>query len=577
MINRDKVRYDWPEGECCYTGIVEDFPQYKEKTRRSLVEICSVKNAETNDWKPVNRKIYLYWMPDSLRPDLTCGDSICFVGRVKSSASSYSFPGFDYGKYIERQGISGTALAFRDNWIRLSGGNRLTFRQQALNVREKIVAVYAGWGLKEDVLAVISALTVGDKTGLTEELKTNYNAAGTSHVLALSGLHIGILSVILTWLLFPLRLIKGGKYIIVFCVMALLWGFSLMTGLSPSVVRAVTMFSFYVIASLFLDNRFPVFYALTLAAFLMLMFNPTLLFDVSFQLSFVAVASIVLFLPLLTRLVPVRNVVGRYIYSAMALSVSAQLGTLPFVLYYFGTFPTYFLLANLVVSPLSVCVLGGTLVALCLDCCGIPSSFVSFFVQIPAFSAELMNKTMEWVRHLSGSYLTSVYFSFFQSALTLFVILMAYWFLIRRSPKKMIALLLAMNVLVADFVRGKVNPPPSQLHFSSSSVYVSEGKTVTEQTSETGIMQVHGLYIGLMNNESWRDKSADNPLALDYVYITRGFKGSVDMLETLFLMKQVVLDASLSEAYKSLLKQQCEDRNIPYVEIPENGSYIVTL
>ena len=577
LINRDRVRYDWPQEERCYIGVVKDFPLKRAKTQRSLVAVCSVKSAETEEWKPVHRDIYLYWMADSLRAPLTCGDSVCFVGRVKPSASSYSFPGFNYGKYIERQGISGTALAFSGKWIRLPGENRLTFRQHALALREKIVDMYAEWGLKGDVLAVMSALTVGDKTELTDELKTNYNAAGTSHVLALSGLHIGILSVVLMWLLFPLRLFKGGKYIATFCVMALLWGFALMTGLTPSVVRAVIMFSFYVIASLFLDNRFPVFYALTLAAFLMLLFSPMLLFDVSFQLSFVAVASIVLFLPLLNSLFPIRNVVCRYFYSAMALSFSAQLGTFPFILYYFGTFPTYFLLANLVVSPLSVCILGGTLVALCMSSLGMPASVVAFFVKIPALSAELMNEMMEWVRHLSGSSLTSVYFSFFQAAAALAVILLAYGYVMRRSSGKLICLLLVFNVLLADIVREAAFPSQCRLYFSSSSVYTSSGKVIVEQTSDTGLMKVKDLYIGVMNDDRWCDKQANRPLSLDYVYVTRGFKGSVAMLETMFRIKQIVLDTSLSEAYKSKLKLQCEERNISCIEMPENGTYVVPL
>lgn len=155
--------------------------------------------------------------------------------------------------------------------------------------RERIVATYRSWGLKGDILAVASALTVGDKAELTRELKATYSAAGASHVLALSGLHIGILTMILSWLLYPLRRIRGGKWMIGVCLVSFLWGFAFLSGLSASVVRAVTMFTVYTLASVVSEERFSGFSALSLAAFLMLVYQPMYLFDISFQLSFVAV------------------------------------------------------------------------------------------------------------------------------------------------------------------------------------------------------------------------------------------------------------------------------------------------
>lgn len=117
--------------------------------------------------------------------------------------SDADFTGFDYGQYLQRQGISGTAIVYSGYWRKLLQPSTPTFKMQALMLREQIVKKFRTWNLEDDVLAIISALTVGDKSKLTREIKATYNAAGVSHILALSGLHIGILSMILSWLFYP--------------------------------------------------------------------------------------------------------------------------------------------------------------------------------------------------------------------------------------------------------------------------------------------------------------------------------------------------------------------------------------
>lgn len=251
--------------------------------------------------------------------------------------------------------------------MRLERAGSRGFRQQALLVRELVVRRYEEWGLDGDVLAVVSALTVGDKSDLTPELKATYSASGASHVLALSGLHIGILAGILTLLLYPLRLFPLGRSLTGVLTVLLLWAFAFLSGLSASVVRAVTMFSLYVGASFFLEGRFSGFLSLSLAAFLMLLYRPFYLFDVSFQLSFLAVWGILLFYPVFSGWLPAGCRRIRWLWNTLSVSMAAQLGTLPFVLFYFGAFPTYFLLANLLVTPLAVCILGSSLAALAFE------------------------------------------------------------------------------------------------------------------------------------------------------------------------------------------------------------------
>ena len=171
-------------------------------------------------------------------------------------------------------------------------GVQMSLKQKALRWRERVVSVFRSWQLTPDVQAVIAALTVGDKSGLSSDLKSSYSAAGTSHVLALSGLHVGLLSAILLLVLSPLRWVRGGRWLLVGVSVCVLWLFAFITGLSPSVVRAVSMFTFYEVAFILSESRFSGFYPLVLTAFCMLVYCPFYLFDVSFQLSFVAVFSL---------------------------------------------------------------------------------------------------------------------------------------------------------------------------------------------------------------------------------------------------------------------------------------------
>ena len=237
VISLENIHHEWDSDKAVYVAFVCDIPRVKGKTIQATVNVEKVKDVATGSWKPVNKQVLLYCMPDSMQPPLQCGDRMCFRAHVGIPMSDADFTGFDYGQYLQRQGISGTAIVYSGYWRKLLQPSTPTFKMQALMLREQIVKKFRTWNLEDDVLAIISALTIGDKSKLTREIKATYNAAGVSHILALSGLHIGILSMILSWLFYPLRRVCGGKWIASFLIVGLLWGFAFLSGLSPSVIR----------------------------------------------------------------------------------------------------------------------------------------------------------------------------------------------------------------------------------------------------------------------------------------------------------------------------------------------------
>lgn len=570
LSEREAIRYAWVKKPVVYIGTIVDVPHHKPKTMQAVVQVECMKVDSAQCWQAVDRKIVLYWMPDSIQGVLSCGDRLVFRSRISRPVSDVELSGFDYGLYLERQGIAGTAVAFAGDWQKLKSHTRLSFRQRALLYREQIVRIFQSWGLEGEVLAVVSALTVGDKSELTQELKDSYTAAGTSHILALSGMHIVLLAFIVSWILYPLRYVRGGKWLLSILIVIFLWSFAFLSGLSPSVIRAVVMYTLCVVAAVFTESRFAGVSSVSLAAFLMLLYQPMYLFDVSFQLSFVAVLSLLVIYPLVERLLHSRWWVLNYLWQSLAISFAAQLGTLPFILCYFGTFPTYFLLANLVVTPLSVVILALTLI--CLVC-----GAISWLVKGLSLSVQVLNGIMEWVQGLSGSQITSVYFSPLQAWLLALCIVAALLYVSRRSARKLIAVLCCLDVLMVTFLVDRLAPTEDYLYFSRSGIYTKRERNVVQLFAKNGICQIKTLRVALANDARWKDKEVTERLPLDYIYICKGFKGDMEDLTALFQLRKVVFDNALNESYKKRLRDECESLGIACVDMTEKGSYAVLI
>lgn len=404
-----------------------------------------------------------------------------------------------------------------------------------------------------------------------------YSAAGVSHVLALSGLHVGILSCILLWLFYPLTYLKHGRKILAFLVVCLLWFFAFISGLSSSVVRAVVMYSLYTFASFCSEECFSGMHSLVLAAFLMLIYNPFFLFDISFQLSFTAVFSILAFYPLFSRWLCIKNCVLRYVWNTLSLSVSAQLGTLPFILYYFGSFPTYFLLANLVVVILAGGILMLTLVALCVASVPMVGSTVMTLLE---WCTSVLNESTRWVQQLDGSQITSVYLSSSQACLLTAVIICFYlcWASgIHRKASDWIRLLMVCNLFVVVSCVEYTGEAPEQLYFFRSEVYTRKKDCVSTHSSETGLLCIRNVHIAVLDDGRWRTCESLSRFPLEYAYICKGFKGSLSQLDKLFVIRQVILDSSLSDAFREKLIRECQLLKISYTDLSVHGSYSVVL
>lgn len=331
-----------PEGKYVQ-GTIVNSPEEKAKTYKCLFETIENRNA---------CKTVIYIQKDSSAKQLCYGDVISVKNTFREIENSDKLP-FDYKRFMNNQYIFSQAYVPTKNWKYIGHANSIF--SFCMNIRKQCLHKLHDSGTSEKTLKLISALAFGDKSLLDEETKNNFQTAGAMHVLAVSGLHVGIINGILFFLLSFMRNRKILWLKILICILGI-WAYACITGMSPSVQRASIMCSLISIA-LLLQRRTSTYNTLAVAAFFSLLLSPNDIFSVSFQLSYAAVLSIVYFGQYIQKLYTPSTPIGSYVWGIVAVSLSVQIGTIPLTLYYFGIIPTYGLLTNIIVIPLAFVIL----------------------------------------------------------------------------------------------------------------------------------------------------------------------------------------------------------------------------
>ena len=259
----------------------------------------------------------------------------------------------------------------------------------------------------DDELAVMNALLLGQRQEISKQLSDNYSKAGAIHILAVSGLHVGVILLILSFILKPLERVNNGKLIKLVLVILSLWFFAILAGLSASVIRAVTMFSAIALGQFF-NKRNAVEHSLIFSMFIILLWKPLFLFDVGFQLSYTAVFGIIWVQPVLYQLwKPTFFIVDKG-WQLISVSVAAQLGVLPISLFYFHQFPALFFISNLIIIPFLGVILGLGLVVLVLSYVSILPVFLEGFY---GDVISILNKVVAFVARQESFLFSEISFS----------------------------------------------------------------------------------------------------------------------------------------------------------------------
>ena len=621
LASRQHVLTDFPfqQETAVYSVQLQTSPEEKPRSLLCRATVTGTFAADTFRAYPHPYLFLLYFPKDSAASELRMGDKLLVHARLSPPVNNGNPDEFDYARYLRRNGGSGSAYVPEGHW-RVTGHDSVrTFQQQALNYRDRVTELYRRLGFRDDEWAVLSSLTVGARQEMSDEIVETYSVTGATHVLSISGLHVGFLYALFVFLLAPFwKRWRWLKPVLLLGIVVLLWGFAFLTGFSSPVVRAVAMCMVWSFAFIQFEKPLTL-NTLAATAFFMLLWQPMWLFDVGFQLSFVAVAAIVLLQPKLYGLWKVKNRFLRAVWGVMTVSVAAQIGTAPLVMFYFARFSTHFLLTNLWVVPMSSLVLYAAVVLLLLTPFPGLQQFFATWVEKLVYA---QNEVLRWIEKFPLASIDHIWLDVW-GVLSIYVcIWLVYEAATRFRPKPIYlalsVLLLAVghhlavsmynlpqrsiefyNVRRCPVVHCIENDGRSWLVCADSLQDVSLVKRslapywnrlqLKEPQLVKGMYETDGLFarnqllyfgnrsVCLLTDDRWRGMTAERPLPIDYLYVSRGYRGDLRSLSSLFVIRRVVIDASLSPYYRERLIRECIAGGISYVSLADRGAYRVAL
>lgn len=420
-------------------------PVEKNRSYKATAEVWALN--ESNTVIRTRGSIIIYFSKDSSIPDhVQYGTTVLFKKSLQPIKNSGNPGAFDYSRYNLFQGITHQVYLrtgdFSVDSTRLQP-RYLYWLQASKTFILDILKEYIP-GRQE--AGVAEALLIGYRNDLDRDLAQQYSNAGVIHVIAISGMHLAMIYGLLILLLRPLQKHNKTKWIRGILILIVLWSFSLLSGAGASILRSVVMFSFIVIGES-MTRQVSVYHTLAASAFFLLCWNPFLLWDVGFQLSYAAVLSIIIFLKPVTNWFYFRNKIIDHAWKLAAVTIAAQILTTPLSIYHFHQAPNFFLLSNLVVVPLSGIVLYGEIL-LCLV------SGISFLAgltgNVLSFLLRCMNGVTAWVNDLPYAVSSGFVISVAQTILLYaFIVFTAIW-LMYKTPR-MVSLALLCLLLFTGF------------------------------------------------------------------------------------------------------------------------------
>jgi competence protein ComEC len=432
----DTIRY--------FVGTIYDVPSKGAKVKIPLRVEAAGANADS--LRPCRGHVLLFM---DIRPEherYGYGDRVLIRGSVRPTAPPGNPHAFDYRRYLHFQNIHFQSFVKEDSMRLLSSHNGGLVWRIAFAGRAHLLALLHEHFPTQDEFAVASALLIGYKDDLSDDLQTAYAETGSMHALAVSGTHVGMLYAGLLFLIQRLRL-RGqkGRLLETLLILAGIWAFTFVTGATASVLRASIMFSMYLFGKTMFRNA-SIWNILSASAFGLLLYNPYFLFDAGFQLSYSAVAGMVFFYPRFYKMSPIFPGWADALWKVLLIGFAAQLGTLPLTLYYFHQFPVYFWLAGwIVVLGGAIFLAGGAGLAV-LD---------AFWADGAHWTGVIlyhmvwgMNRIIVFIQHLPGSLISGIWMTIW-GVLLLYVAIGLYGAYLAYKNKRLAMGALGVLALVA--------------------------------------------------------------------------------------------------------------------------------
>ena len=467
------------------------------------------------------------------------------------------------------------------------------------NFRTVIISNLEHSNISKEELNVLNALILGQQQDISPEVLKDYQYAGAVHVLSVSGLHVGFIMLFITFLLKPISNSKKAAILKLIIIVLSLWGFAILAGLSPSIVRSVTMFSFLAIG-IQLRRTVNIYHTLLVSMLLILLFKPSFLFDVGFQLSYLALFFIIWLQPLLSNIWQPKNKIIKYFWDIITVSTAAQIGAMPLSIYYFHQFPGLFFVTNLIILPLL-----GVIMAV-----GVIAILIAAFSTVPFFIAKavelligLLNAIIHWVASIDTFVIKNISFSNEMLWSSYLVIILIILWIKRPTFNRLtitFASILLLQIILIFQKKETLNNEELIIFNCQKNTIVTErsGNDVTVYSNDSILVNLDNnlliqsylvanfcktkakkplqnlLYFKqqkiLLIDSSCVYKKGINP---DILIIIQSPKLNIQRLLKTYKPKEIVVDGSNYKSYVRLWETTCRKEKIPFHNTNEKGFY----
>ena len=583
--------------------LVEKSKSYKAD---GYVESLIHKDSMTN----CNGKILLYFFKDSLQPSLHYGDKILINKNLQHIKNSGNPGAFNYQRYAAFQATFHNVFLKQKDWVKLEEKNVNPFKQFIFTSREYVLSILQkNIPASKDELGIAEALLIGYTNDLDKDLVQAYSNTGVVHIIAISGMHLALIYGLLVWLFARIPLINKSKIIQVVLILSCLWLFSLMTGAAASVLRSAVMFTFIAVGK-YLLKQSSIYNSLAASAFVMLCYNPYFLWDVGFQLSYLAVVSIIIFQKSVYNWLYIKNKWINEVWKLMAISLAAQILTFPICIYYFHQFPNLFLITNIIAVPLSSVILFVEIGLVAFS--WIP--YVGFYLgKIVGWMVWGMNKIIIWVSNLSFAVWDNIpstiattwllyavvigigvwllkknknAFSFAMFCLFCFTLLQAYGNWQIKNQQKIIVYNVPQHQAI-DFISGNnylflgdsillVDGVLQNFHLKPARIALQLSKRV--DTMPVVFRQQLFYQMGnkkvVVIDKSIQFEPVQQKIDVDIIIISKNPKIYMAQLANIFNCDQYIFDASNSLWKIAQWQKDCKALHLNYHSIPAEGAYV---
>lgn len=560
-----------------------------------FAEVVSLNGSKTSG------KVLLNISKDSLQTELMIGD-VLFCNAQLNTVSGPKNPfQFDYKTYLKDRNVNHQLYLNHNEYLTLKTENS-SFNSYADHFRLTANTKLEQAEFSTESLSIINALLLGQRQHIDEETRSNYINAGVIHILAVSGLHVGIIYLILGFILRPLHRLKHGKFIIKPILILLgLWTFAIIAGLSPSVTRATTMFSIVALAG-FYKRPTNIYNTLIISAFLLLLIKPFYLFDVGFQLSYVAVFAIVSIQPMIYKLWNAPNKILDIFWQTFTVTSAAQIGVAPLSIFYFHQFPGLFFLSNLVIIPFLGIILGfGILVITLAYFDLLPKAMAATFDTI----ILALNDFIAWVAQFENFLIKDISLNFYLLVAFYLVLISLIYVSKTKSGRAIQYSLISLIFLSMVLIFTKQKNTTSELvifnknrhtligikknrsvkfHHNLDSESITQDKTINNYKvgnfiSESRHDTINSVYdldnknllvidsLGIYNVETFR---------ANYILLTNSPKVNLNRLIDSIKPLEIIADASNYKSYVERWKLTCLNKKIPFHSTYEKGAYIIS-